>query len=39
MAGEKVGVKFAECFTQHRGHAFPKENLLASLLQNFAFEL
>ena len=26
--GERAGVKYAEGFTQHRGHAYPKDNVL-----------
>lgn len=31
--GRLVGVPFAEGFRQHRGHAYPKENILATLLE------
>jgi LmbE family N-acetylglucosaminyl deacetylase len=30
--GRRVGVKYAEAFVQHRGHAYPREDLLANLL-------
>jgi hypothetical protein len=29
--GEQIGVQYAEAFVQHRGHAYPQEDLLASL--------
>jgi len=32
MRGEPVGVQYAEAFRQHRGHAYPADDLLASLL-------
>ncbi len=31
-SGEKIGTAYAEGFRQHRGHAYPRENLLAELL-------
>jgi hypothetical protein len=30
--GKRVGAKYAEAFVQHRGHAYPKNDLLAELL-------
>lgn len=30
--GQEVGVEYAEAFRQHRGHAFPHDNLLDALL-------
>jgi LmbE family N-acetylglucosaminyl deacetylase len=30
--GQGIGVKFAEAFVQHRGHAYPHDDLLAQLL-------
>jgi LmbE family N-acetylglucosaminyl deacetylase len=29
--GQQIGVQYAEAFVQHRGHAYPQEDLLASL--------
>jgi hypothetical protein len=29
--GQKIGVEYAEAFLRHRGHAFPKSDLLAEL--------
>jgi len=29
-AGERAGVEYAEGFTQHRGHAYPKDNVLSN---------
>jgi N-acetylglucosamine malate deacetylase 1 len=31
--GRQIGVPYAEAFVQHRGHAFPDSDLLASLFQ------
>lgn len=31
MRGEKLGVRAAEAFVQHRGHAYPRNDLLAEL--------
>ena len=31
-AGKLAGLEFAEGFRQHLGHAYPRDNLLASLL-------
>ena len=31
MRGELIGVKYAESFVQHRGHAYPRNDLLAEL--------
>jgi LmbE family N-acetylglucosaminyl deacetylase len=31
--GRQLGVEYAEGFTQHRGHPYPHENLLQSLLE------
>ena len=33
MRGKAVGVKFAEGFVQHRGHAFPRNDILAELFR------
>lgn len=30
--GQEAGVKYAEAFRQHRGHGYPHDNLLASLV-------
>ncbi|HPO10676.1 MAG TPA: hypothetical protein PLZ55_18510 [bacterium] len=30
--GEEVGLQFAEGFRQHRGHGFPKKDLLKEVL-------
>ena len=32
--GKEAGVKFAEAFKQHKGHPFPKENLLQKIMPN-----
>jgi LmbE family N-acetylglucosaminyl deacetylase len=32
MRGEQLGAEYAEAFIQHRGHAYPQEDLLAHLL-------
>mgnify|MGYP002624222393 FL=1 len=32
MRGKEIGVKYAEAFTQHRGHPYPKDDLLTKLL-------
>jgi LmbE family N-acetylglucosaminyl deacetylase len=32
MRGEEMGVTAAEAFVQHRGHAYPREDLLVELL-------
>ncbi|MCH2364898.1 MAG: hypothetical protein MK479_10005, partial [Planctomycetes bacterium] len=32
-AGKLAGLEFAEGFRQHLGHAYPRDNLLASLLE------
>ena len=34
MRGEQVSVAYAEAFTQHRGHPYPKEDLLGELFGN-----
>ncbi|MEM2922359.1 MAG: PIG-L family deacetylase [Candidatus Bathyarchaeia archaeon] len=34
LRGFEIGRKFAEAFRQHRGHPFPEENILASILAN-----
>lgn len=39
QVGRKIGVEFAECFIQHRGHAFPRDNILAKLLDELAVEV
>lgn len=39
QAGAKIGWQFAECFLQHRGHAFPKDNILSRLLQGLVVEV
>jgi len=31
MRGKKLGVEFAEAFVQHRGHAYPRNDLLTEL--------
>jgi LmbE family N-acetylglucosaminyl deacetylase len=31
MRGRRAGVRFGEAFVQHRGHAYPREDLLATL--------
>ena len=33
MRGERIGAAYAEAFVQHRGHAYPHDDLLASLLR------
>jgi LmbE family N-acetylglucosaminyl deacetylase len=33
MRGKPVGVKYAEAFVQHRGHAYPQDDLLGALLR------
>lgn len=33
MRGKAVGVKYAEAFVQHRGHAYPQHDLLRDLLK------
>lgn len=38
MRGEQVGVTYAEAFVQHRGHAYPQDDLLASLLGGIALD-
>jgi LmbE family N-acetylglucosaminyl deacetylase len=30
--GSQIGVEYAEAFVQHRGHAYPRDDLLANLL-------
>lgn len=30
--GEEAGVQYAEAFCQHRGHAYPRDNILAQIL-------
>ncbi|MGH9521270.1 MAG: hypothetical protein ACRD3E_01920, partial [Terriglobales bacterium] len=30
--GREAGVAYAECFRQHLGHAYPRNNVLAELL-------
>ena len=34
MRGRPAGVKYAEAFVQHRGHAYPREDLLAATFAN-----
>ena len=29
--GKRVGVRYAEAFVQHRGHAYPRDDVLAAL--------
>lgn len=36
QAGQRIQVQFAEAFTQHRGHAYPKENKLTEILSELA---
>lgn len=36
--GREIGVQYAEAFRQHRGHPYPHDNLLASLLEPLAVE-
>ena len=36
--GKEVGVKFAEAFKQHKGHPFPKENLLQKIMPPLVHE-
>ena len=31
MRGKEIGVKYAEAFTQHRGHPYPRNDVLAEL--------
>jgi hypothetical protein len=31
LRGREIGVTAAEAFVQHRGHAYPREDLLATL--------
>ena len=33
MRGKPLGVKYAEAFVQHRGHAYPQDDVLATLLK------
>jgi len=33
VRGESIGVAFAEAFTQHRGHAYPQDDLLRQILR------
>lgn len=33
MRGKRIGAKYAEAFVQHRGHAYPRDDLLAELLR------
>ncbi len=30
--GKEIGVKYAECFSQHLGHPFPQDNILKEIL-------
>lgn len=32
QAGERIGAQYGESFTQHRGHAYPKDNKLKDIL-------
>lgn len=32
--GKEVGVSYAECFSQHLGHAYPQDNILAEILKD-----
>jgi len=34
LRGKDRSAKYAEAFTQHRGHAYPKDDLLAELLES-----
>lgn len=34
MRGKAIGVKYAEAFTQHRGHPYPKDDVLTELFQS-----
>jgi hypothetical protein len=36
--GERSGFGYAEGFTQHRGNAYPRENLLADVLGELVVE-
>jgi N-acetylglucosamine malate deacetylase 1 len=38
VRGEEIGVAYAEAFCQHRGHAYPADDLLASLLNSTSSE-
>jgi LmbE family N-acetylglucosaminyl deacetylase len=38
MRGGAVGVRFAEGFRQHRGHAFPRENIIAEELRGLVHD-
>jgi LmbE family N-acetylglucosaminyl deacetylase len=33
LRGKRIGAKYAEAFVQHRGHAYPRDDLLATLLR------
>ena len=33
MRGRRIGAKYAEAFVQHRGHSYPRDDLLATLLR------
>ena len=33
MRGRRIGARYAEAFVQHRGHAYPHDDLLAKLFQ------
>jgi len=39
MAGRSIGVKYAEGFRQHLGHAYPQNNLLQEVLTNKVVKL
>lgn len=37
--GERVGLKAAECFIQHRGSSYPQDNILKTILKDLCVEL
>lgn len=39
IRGQMVGVPYAEGFRQHKGHAYPKENVLKNLLDGLVYEV
>jgi LmbE family N-acetylglucosaminyl deacetylase len=36
--GKEIGVKYAEAFRQHKGHPFPKDNILSNILGTLCIE-
>lgn len=39
LTGEEIGVKYAEGFRQHLGHAYPQDNILLDQLSGFAHDI